>query len=471
MIQQMYDTIIGRRSVAGRLAGALIGASFALGITGCDSEVNEANAKIAQANHLIAAINAGGGSSANAPHREDAYDRVVAMLRPVISGSSGATRGAAQVITAQALAGKGRFESVRAMRTENECLDLISAAHNEADLFAAHSSLARALVKYDPQAEFDDLRKQADQVNKEIEEVRATLRGIDEQIVKFKTRSEAAREEAASRHRHETELRAEAVSAGAEQRRDLIKEAVAYQREADAFEAEFVIVDAGIEQFEQTRVSVQADLDRLVTQRGLLEEAQRHAQRRMQVAMDESKSAEEAALEAAKRLRSIVLEIRTLRKDTLSDLYLQAEETLDKAATSLIAGARSDTSREGKNSSSINIGMIHQAIGELRRLRAAGAEDFAALLRRLDAMDPALPDRSYYREALAMIEAVRDEALAGAEDAFSQAADALERAGGSDAMQSRIERVVSAIRREADEQGDHDMDNMNSMDGMDRSGG
>lgn len=460
MIQQMFDTIHGQRRGVGRLVLAVIGAGIALGVVGCENE-DQANATISRASHLMSAINAGGGITANAPHREDVYDRVINMLRPVVSGTSGATKGAAQIITAQAMAGRGRFESVRAMRLENQCSDLISAAHNEADLFAAHSSLALALVGYDAEPEFEALREQSGQINEEIESVRTRIRGIDERIAQLTQRSEAAREEAASRHRHETELRAEAVNVGAEQRRDLIEEAVGYQREADGFEAEFVMVDAGIEQLDQTRVSVQADLDRLVTQRGLLEEAEQNTQRRMQVALDESKGADEAALEAAKRLRTVIREIEALREGELNDSYNQAESTIDNAASVLIAGARADSSRDGKDANNLNAGLIYQSLGELRTSRATGADGFIALLARLDRFALSQSDRNDYLSKRTRIETSRDESLAASKESFTLAADTFERIRGSDAMQNRLGRVVTSLRGDSsddDIEGESDPD-------------
>lgn len=448
MIQQMYDSILGRRTGVSRLVAAMIGSGVALTTIGCDED-NQANATVAGASHLMAAVNAGGGATANAPHREDAYDRVIGMLSPVISGSDGSTRGAAQIITAQALAGKGRIESVRTARIEVRCSTHISAAHNAADLFAAHSGLASALVKYDAQPEFDDLEAQADLVSEKVESVRARIRGIDERIAQLHQRAEVARDEAATRHRHETELRAEAVQVGAQERKNLIEEAVGYQREADAFEAEFVMVDAGIEQLRRTRTSVQADLDRLVTQRTLLEEADRNAQHRMQVASDESRSAEEAAYEAARRLRSLVRKIETMREGELIDAYNQAHGTLDSAASMLAAGARVDSSRDGKTANSINLGLIHQSVGDRYKAQATGDAGYAALLDRLVNMEPALPDRNDYLAMLDRTETARDEALASAAVAFSQAADALERAGGSEAMRSRIDSVVTSLRQSA----------------------
>jgi len=429
------------------VVGAMV-AGVALGTLGCDED-DQASATVARASNTIAAINAGGGVTANAPHREDAYDRVIGMLRPVVSSSSGSTKGSAQVITAQALAGKGRIESVRAAEIEDRCSTLISFAHNEADLFAAHSALAAALLAYDPQPEFEDLRTQMDGVKEEIESYRSRVRGIDERITELQQRADTAREEAATRHRHETELRAEAVLVGATERKDLIEEAVGYQREADAFEAEFVMVDAGIEQLRRTRVSVQADLDRLVTQRTLLEEAERNAQRRATVASDESKSAEDAAFEAARRLRTIVREIETMRTGELADAYTEASETLEKAASTLIAGARVDSSREGKDANNVNTGLIQQALGELDRAHATGAAGYAALLSRLEAFTPALPDRNDYLAMLARAEKSRDEALSAASEAFAQAADTIERAGGSEAMRDRLDRIVGSLRQEA----------------------
>jgi prefoldin subunit 5 len=463
MIQHKHDSIFRRRSggaKAARFVGGIAPAMTALtamtamivmivmtGMTGC-GEDNQASAIVASASHTMAAINAGGGQTVNAPHREDTYDRVIGMLRPVVSGSSGATRSSAQVITAQAMAGKGRIEGARAAQLENRCSTLVSAALNEADLFAAHSALASALVTYDAQPEFDDLRAQTIQINEQIEAVRARIRGIDERIAQLQQRSDAAREEAAARHRHETELRAEAVHVDAQQRRSLIEEAVGYQREADGFEAEFVMVDAGIEQLRRTRVSVEADRDRLATQRTLLEEADRNAQLRARVASDESKSAENAAFEAARRLRGVIREIETLRSGELNDAYTAAASTLDGAASTLLAGARGDASRDGKDANGVIEGLLQQAIGDLQRARGTGAAGYAALLSRLTSIEPSPPDRNDYLAMLTRVRADRDAALQAAGDAFASAADALERVGGSDEVRERLGRVVTSLRHE-----------------------
>lgn len=445
MIQQKQS-----RQLAARTFAALALSGLVLTTVGCDED-DQANATITEASHLIAAVNAGGGQSANAPHREDTYDRVISMLRPVVSGSSDATKASAQVIVAQAQAGKGRIQSGQASALENQCSLMISRAHNEADLFASHSALASALVAYDMQPEFEEISTQNDAVAEEIETVRARIRGIDERVAQLQERADAAREEAASRQRHETELRAEAVHVGAEERKQMITEAVGYQREADAFEAEYVMVEAGIEQLRQTRVSVQADLDRLATQRTLLEEADRNAQLRMQVASDESEAAEEAAFEAARRLRTIVREIETLRSGALVEAYTAAEETLRSAASSMSAGARADRSREGKDSNSVTSGLIYQSLGELHKTRATGAAGYAALLDRLTNLEPSPPDRNDYLGMLDRTESALDEALAAADEAFVEAADALEGVGGSDAMRERIDRVVTSLRGEASE--------------------
>ena len=449
MIQQKQEQSRSKRG-AGRLLAALTMTGLALTAVGCEEE-SQANATINEASHLIAAINAGGSASVNAPHREDSYDKVISMLRPVVSGSDGATKASAQLITAQALAGKGRIESRRAAAMEDACSLLISKAHNEADLFASHSALASALVAYDMQPQFDDIETQAEQVATEIDEVRSRIRGIDERIAQLQERADTARDEAASRQRHETELRAEAVNAGAEERKTMITDAVAYQREADAFEAEYVMVEAGIEQLRDTRESVQADLDRLATQRTLLEEAERNAQLRMQVAGDESQSAESAAFEAARRMRSIVREIETLRTGELAGLYDTAAETLESAASTMSTGARADSSREGKDANNVSRGLIYQSLGELRKSRASGASGYAALLSRLTNLEPSPPEVSDYRSMLATVTGQRDEALAAAQEAFNEAADAMEGIGGTDAMRDRIERVVTSLRGDASE--------------------
>lgn len=451
MIQQKHDSIFRRRT--GGAFNALLVGGFALamtamtGMAGCDED-DQANATVAKASHTMAAINAGGGQTVNAPHREDTYDRVIGMLRPVVSGASGAPKSSAQVITAQAMAGKGRIESARTAQLENRCSSLISAAHNEADLFAAHSALASALMTYDAQPEFDDLRAQTTHINEEIEAVRVRIRGIDERIAQLQQRSDAAREEAATRHRHETELRAEAVHVDAQQRKSLIEEAVGYQREADGFEAEFVMVDAGIEQLRRTRVSVEADQDRLATQRTLLEEADRNAQLRAKVASDESKSAENAAFEAARKLRGVIREIETLRSGELNDAYTAAASTLDGAASTLLAGARGDTSRDGKDANGVIEGLLQQAIGDLHKARGTGAAGYAALLSRLTQIEPSPPDRNDYVAMLTRARTVQDEAMQAAGAAFANAADALERVGGSDAVRDRLGRVVTSLRHE-----------------------
>ncbi len=467
MIQQSLNTMQSRCAGAGRLAAALtVGASLMLTSAGCEEE-DQSNATIREASHIMAAINAGGGASATAPHREDSYDRIIRMLEPVIRSSDGSAKAAAQVITAQAMAGKGRFEAQRAIQIEDRCSMLISSAHNEADLFAAHSGLAGALVMYDAQPEFDDLQTQTDAVIDEVEAARSRVRGIDDRVAQLRERSDAARDEAATQRRHETELRSEAVSVSAAERRDLIKEAVGYQRKADTFEAEFVMIDAGIEQLERTRTSVQADLDRLVTQRTLLEEADRNAQHRAQVSANESQSAETAAFEAARRLRGIVREIETLRTTELGDAYAQAQSTIDGASATLHAGARADTSREGKSSNDVNSGLIHQSLGKLHKSRATGAAGYAALLARLVETEPALPDRNDYLGMLDRAETDRDEALAAAQSAFGEAADALESARGSEKMQSRIQGVVTSMRGEASEGADGEADGFGDSDEFD----
>ncbi|MCB9837957.1 MAG: hypothetical protein H6813_01330 [Phycisphaeraceae bacterium] len=473
MTQQKFSTARGlERSWGGIVSGAggwrrmasllVVGALSLTALTGCEDESDQANATVNRAANLMAAVNAGGAESANAPHRADTYEKVIGMLRPVVSSGSGAAKGAAQVITAQAMAGKGRFQSLAAADIEDRCSSLISKAHNEADLFAAHSALAAALSAHDPQPEFDDLGSRTKQVADEIESVRARIRGIDERVAELQKRSGAARDEAASRQRHETELRAEAVHVDAEQRRTLIEQAVRYQRESDAFEAEYVMVDAGIEQLHRTRESVQADLDRLSTQRTLLEEAERNAQLRSTVASDESKEAENKAFEAARRLRNTVREIETLRAGDLADAYNQAESTLDSAASTMAAGGRSDSSRDGKDANSLNEGLIHQALGEVRKSKAAGAASYAALLKRLTELQPDPPERGDYVSFLAKANQQRDEAIRGAEDAFVQAADALERVGGSDAMRDRIAKVVAALRNESPDAG---QDNNGALEG------
>jgi hypothetical protein len=432
-----------RVSTVVRIASIAAIAGLSLSLAGCEDERDPVQAAVAEASSELVAISGAGRIKPAASYREQAFGSVASELESAVrSDGDSPSAPAAQALAAQARAGQGTaiaeqidaevravLASVRAAEADLEALDLLRRVSLLAGTFNPAEEEARArgvLARYE--ANLAQNSAQMDQLEAEAQQLRDQIN----------QRLDAARE---ARLR-EASKREQALRAGPIERAELISEAVAESRAAEAQEqaaAELEVqLGAVTSNLNDAQKRATGDEAAIASIEDLLDSIESAATERS--GAERSRRGEiSGALESA---RAGFAEAERVFSESYEPRYQAAVEAFEAALRTAPRGGAADIANSVRTTSS-------QSLAALALRRALLAERLASLAEALDDDTSA----STFRE-------IADEAVQNAAESFESAASSARGgdrvAAASEAMQARAEALrengLSGLGRVADSQ-------------------
>lgn len=433
---------IMRRSGGAVVLSVLVSAAVLAG--GC-GDSDEATRALESAKVQLGAVSLGGASPLpSVERRRKIYTEVVGTLKNAGTDMSQAQAAAAGTLAARAHAGLAEIAASEAAQLESKFLSDLVAGRALLDQWVAMNATADLVGRYDPAKDIADIDAQIAERTREAEKALADKAAQQEIVEGLRARAKEIAGRVAAIRAEEGAVRQQAQNVAAVQRASLIEQSAGKRREADLLERQAAELLA--------QASVEApkieELDRLATrlqtQKTLLEQAKADARARADAGRQHAARAREEAAGAGRRAVEAISALAPARAaiDGPTD---QALREYANAVSAANKGAGSG--RDGRGVSSVTVGSLLQSSGDVHATRARGLGSFIGLLQSASAASPALPGASTLTQQLETARAAFDTATKDAGDAYKQALEKFESAGGSGDVKSRIEAVTRAMQR------------------------
>jgi hypothetical protein len=219
-----------------------------------------------------------------------------------------------------------------------------------------------------------------------------------------------------------------------------LKHAQEIGRQAAALEVQASTLEAEAEKIAPQSGEVQLEIDRLTSQKELLDQAREATVRRADGAKAHAQVTADEAHAAAQKLATLVQGLDEQREKELAPQTEKALSTYEAAA-----GAAKKAGTDAKGTSQMATGGVRQHIGDVQWGRAQGLTAYAEVMEGLAAAQPALPESSKYKASATKARADAEEALKQATESYKAAKTAYESAGGGASVQERIKTVTDRL--------------------------
>ena len=423
------------RTRAGLATGVL---ALTLCLTGCERDT-PASAALRQANEKLLALTPDGSNTPSLPFRNKVYAEVVTLLKPVADrGTSGETA-AAYLLIAQAQNGTAEVPASEAALNERLALNEIQAVRSALGQYLSFAGLAEAAAKFDPTAELAGIETEIkDRTDRRVAEQQRKA-AIDAQVAEILGKAKAKGDEAKARRQESGSLKSQVANQSATQGEATLRQAQEISRIADALEVEAATLEAQAAQIAPQSVEIQLQIDRLTSQKELLEKARGEVQKRTQTNKTNAADARAKAAEAAETLKKALAALDERRTTAVTT----ASEQAIAAYRAAVASAQK-AAGEARGPAHMSIGNAQQSLGDIYWSQAHGLSAYAEMLGSLAAATPALPDSAKYKEAAAAATAAAKTALEQATEAYEAANNAYKTGGGA-GIEDRLRRINARL--------------------------
>lgn len=379
------------------------------------------------------------GVSQNEAGPAAAFDRAASELSGVSDGGEVA-KSAAAVLLAEAQHGQAAAPNVALLEADIEFRRLLTEA-GEAfnDRQRAHARAAAA-VAYDPSADMDRLRAEAQVHRREAAELAtqretlaARLDDLSSRYTALESEAQQLRLEAANIELSLTGRSAREAAARAPEIRELTRRADLLQKDALGLRAQAEMLQPSID--EVTALVAQRE-----EQADLALQAVAAAEARQRAAQEEAIEARANAQDAERRVIELLGEARTIRNETIEPVGEETISTLNKANSSAGRGASGlrTTSRMTRAGVQRSLGTVHDLLGE-HHLRWAG------FLGQLAAAQPAMSNASSLASEAEAAQAAGVQHLTAAADAYEASAEDIAGAGARGIDREKIDAAASTM--------------------------
>lgn len=366
------------------------------------------------ASHMFQSV-AAGDENAFMAEALTAYKEIGAEVSPYAGSETGFAEAAA-VTLAQSKLGEASYAAQEAARAEAQAMHRVRVLRAGVSEYMVLDAIARAASVYDPAEDLSALEALVDTRAEDAARYAAQQREIDGEIAQheakiadFRSRANAERQKAGA-----IELRMTDVSA--QEAANLAAEVREHTLRADQFDFEGDRIAGVVGQLRPTAAEIALNAKNAQDQIKLLERSLDEVRERARASQEDAAQARQAAGVARDRLAKLGSEFRDFRSDEVA--------SKSNTVTRLISDAKSKLS-DAKNALQVSAKATEASaaagLGSAMSRRASGHAEAAAIFRTLD--DVGIPGGFGSDAETARTD--RDDALAQAQDAFGQAANAL----------------------------------------------
>ncbi len=429
-----------RRSAALKLITALAIATVA---GSCD-KADMAQKSIDAANVKMESLAAAGSNVvAPAAMRKDAFNKIATELKPIADSGESSQTQAANVLLARAKGGLGEISSKDAAELEYQFLSQITIARAQLNQWISQQSTAASLNAYDPAKDLADLDKQAAAKFAEAGRYQADKAKQEAVVAEISGRAAQARTAAKVERDREAGIRKQAEGMSQTAKEQMITQAAAASRAADALERQAAELSAEAAK-EAPKVDEIANMvDRLQKQVESLKGAKESIQKRAAAAKTHSEQAIGDANTVGAKIKTTLDGLAKIREAAASPAQEAVKQY--KAASDASRKAAGTPVREAKTAALAAQGGYQQCIGDVLATKARSVAVYAATLNAIATATPAIPGVPDAAAKAKAAEAEFDTICKDAEAAYTEARGAFDKTGAAGDLKNRMDAVTKAI--------------------------
>ncbi len=395
----------------------------AIVLAACSGEADP-SASIARARNTLTALSSGGAAAPPAPLIEKSAGDVASDLGQIGSGDSPSVA-MAHSLAAQALGAQGLVAADRYRGLDAELLRAVTGSQATLNLYRQQRALSEASKGYDPAGEIEAFDSQIAEQKRDREMAQRELDANQAKVAQLRNSAKSMRANARKESEAEASLRAEALSADAQRRLQLVSDATALRRKSDLILKQADVTDAQAARIEPEAEEIRLRIVRAESRVAALERAKQRAADLARSRQEESARSAEGASKTATLLGANLKEVCALLDEQVSPAFEDAIKRYE-SAVSKISSARDGGARATAQAA---IGGLVQSAAALHRERSESLRRVATLLEQAAAA-PDLPERDVIGRDAASI---REQSKASAQTAmegYDRARTAFESAGG-----------------------------------------
>lgn len=429
-----------RHSAAFKLVTAL---AIAMVAGSCD-KVDSAQKSIDAANLKMESL-AAAGSNVVAPvgMRKDAFNKIVTELTTIAGSGDSSQAQSANVLLARAKGGLGEISAKDAAELEHTFLSQITIARAQLNQWVSQQSTAASLNAYNPTQDLAELDNQAKAKFAEAEKYQQDKAKQEAVVAEIKGRSDQAKASAKVERDREAGIRKQAEGMSQTAKEQMIVEAAAASRKADAFERQAAELSAEAAK-EAPKVDEIANMvDRLQKQVESLKGAKDSIQKRAAAAKANSDRAIGDANTVGAKVKATLDDLAKIRDAAATPAQEAVKQY--KAAADASRKAAGTTVKESKTAATAAQGGYQQCVGDVLATRARSVAVYAATLNAIAKAMPAIPGTSEAAAKAKAAEAEFDTVSKEAEAAYTEARSAFDKTGASGDLKIRMDAVTKAI--------------------------
>lgn len=418
-----------RTAKGARSASAAVCAALAL-LGGCGRDESHERAVRDGARELAALAGSGQWSSleASANRRAAKLQEELAALRAASGSQIAGEAGGANLLLAEGEASLAQVAARQAQEGEAQALGRIGGLRDALEVWTFQHALARSLVQYDPTGDLAALDQQIAERDRQIGEANARKRANEDAVAQLRAQAGERLESAKARRNEAGLLRQRAMDMTATAGEPLVVQAREIGRQADALDVEASTLAAEAARQAPASFEIQSEIDRLLSQRELLEASKRSIAQR--VASDAALAQESQATAAAagERLVRLVDELAALRTERV----VPRSDAAEKGFGNAVSLARKAGQGGVKGGTAPIVGSMQHALADTLAARAQGLRAYADILAQVAGVEPPLPDAARLRTLAGETDAAAKAAAEAARAAYEEAASSYGNAGGGE---------------------------------------
>ena len=379
-----------------------------------------------------------------APQKSDAIHR---RLEQVIDGlasarnSDGAQQAAASLLVARAHHKLAAIALDKAGRIEASHRNSRIMIEGMIQAAATLKTVTESLEAIDTAPEDVRLAAQRRGAQDLLKEQSQKIAALDGPISQLTSRNRQEQKEVQRLRQQANTLRREAADRGPWHGRQSYEQAVNIDREADRFEYEI-----GKREIElrynllPQHALAQRSVEALQSRIDMIEDAGRSLEELLRTAANEAGLSHDQLAELRSRIATMLSEVETSTSGELQQRFGQAESALENAAAAAKIAAADDALAD---TARIEASGVYQDLGDMHLSASRGLSDQILLLQRLAAFVDGADGAS--RSTIKELTVARDEALAQARAAYSNAKSQLEMISATGRAALRLEKLKAAL--------------------------
>ena len=431
---------MSRRSAAFMLLTAL---SIATVAGSCD-RMDSAQKSIDAANVKLESL-AAAGSNVVAPvaMRKDAFNKISTELTTIASSGESTQTQAANVLLARAKGGLGEISAKDASELEHQFFSQITIARAQLNQWISQQSTAASLNAYNPAQDLTDLDNQAKTKFTEAAKFQQEKAAQEAVVAEITGRSTQAMAAAKVERDREAGIRKQAEGMSQTAKEQMITQAAAASRAADALERKAAELSAEAAK-EAPKVDEIANMvDRLQKQVESLKNAKESIQKRAAAAKVNSDQAIGDANTVGAKIKTTLDGLAKIREAAATPAQEAVKQY--KAAADASKKASMTSAKESKTAATAAQGGYLQCIGDVLATRARSVAVYAATLKAITTATPAIPGASEFAAKATAAEQEFDTVTKDAETAYADARAAFDKTGASGDLKLRMDAVTKAM--------------------------